>query len=224
MLVGRPRSRLGFTLTPVARSVAAAIAGEDPALIGPLMEALEHDLLPRDDDAPPALRRAPALLRRRGRARAARLGGDRGGGRQMTRVTASIDIDAPPERVYDADARPRAPERVGDDPPQASTSATPASRTRATRWTRRCACAAPTSRCTGRSTEADRPDRATWEGRGPARSYARTSYALAGRRRRHPLRVRERVQGAAAACSARRPAGCWWAACPSARRRARCSA
>jgi len=28
-------------------------------------------------------------------------------------------------------------------------------------------------------TEADRPDRATWEGRGPAHSYARTSYALA---------------------------------------------
>ena len=27
-------------------------------------------------------------------------------------------------------------------------------------------------------TEADRPDRATWEGRGPAHSYARTSYAL----------------------------------------------
>jgi uncharacterized membrane protein len=27
-------------------------------------------------------------------------------------------------------------------------------------------------------TEADRPDKATWEGRGPAHSYARTSYAL----------------------------------------------
>jgi uncharacterized membrane protein len=27
-------------------------------------------------------------------------------------------------------------------------------------------------------TEADRPDRATWEGRGPAHSHARTSYAL----------------------------------------------
>jgi uncharacterized membrane protein len=27
-------------------------------------------------------------------------------------------------------------------------------------------------------TEADRPDRATWEGRGPAHSYARTSYGL----------------------------------------------
>jgi uncharacterized protein YbjT (DUF2867 family) len=31
--------------------LAAAVAGEDPALIGPLMEGLEHDLLPRDDAA-----------------------------------------------------------------------------------------------------------------------------------------------------------------------------
>ena len=29
-----------------------------------------------------------------------------------------------------------------------------------------------------RLTEADRPDRATWEGRGPAHSHARTSYKL----------------------------------------------
>ena len=51
MLVGRRKLGLGFMLTPVASQVAAAIAGEDPALIEPLMEGLEHDLLPRDDDA-----------------------------------------------------------------------------------------------------------------------------------------------------------------------------
>ena len=47
-------------------------------------------------------------------------------------------------------------------------------------------------------TEAERAaTRATWEGRGPAHSYARTSYDLsARRRRRHALRLRERVQGA----------------------------
>ena len=45
-------------------------------------------------------------------------------------------------------------------------------------------------------TEADRPDRATWEGRGPAHSYARTAYALQTERRWHAVRVRERVQGA----------------------------
>jgi uncharacterized protein YbjT (DUF2867 family) len=47
MLVGRPPMRLGFSATPVASRVAAAIAGEDPELIEPLMEGLEHDLLPR---------------------------------------------------------------------------------------------------------------------------------------------------------------------------------
>jgi uncharacterized protein YbjT (DUF2867 family) len=47
MLVGRPTLRFGFSATPVASRVAAAIAGEDPELVVPLMEGLEHDLLPR---------------------------------------------------------------------------------------------------------------------------------------------------------------------------------
>jgi uncharacterized protein YbjT (DUF2867 family) len=51
MLVRRPALGLGVSLTPVASVVAAAIAGEDPALIEPLMESLEHDLLPRDGTA-----------------------------------------------------------------------------------------------------------------------------------------------------------------------------
>ena len=51
MMVRRPALALGFSLTPVASVVAAAIADEDPGLIAPLMESLEHDLLPRDGDA-----------------------------------------------------------------------------------------------------------------------------------------------------------------------------
>ena len=51
MLVDRPAIGLGFSLTPVASVVAAAVAAEDPGFIGPLMESLEEDLLPRDDDA-----------------------------------------------------------------------------------------------------------------------------------------------------------------------------
>jgi uncharacterized protein YbjT (DUF2867 family) len=51
MLVERPAVGLGFSLTPVASVVAAAVAAEDPGFIGPLMESLEHDLLPRDADA-----------------------------------------------------------------------------------------------------------------------------------------------------------------------------
>jgi uncharacterized protein YbjT (DUF2867 family) len=51
MLVDRPRLALGMNLTPLASVVAAAVAGEDPALITPLMESLESDLLPRHADA-----------------------------------------------------------------------------------------------------------------------------------------------------------------------------
>lgn len=51
MLVRRPALRLGRDATPVVAPVAAAIAGEDPGFIGPLMESLSSDLLPRDDRA-----------------------------------------------------------------------------------------------------------------------------------------------------------------------------
>jgi uncharacterized protein YbjT (DUF2867 family) len=51
LLLGRPSVRLGFNLTPVASRVAAAIAGESHELVGPLMEGLDADLLPRDNRA-----------------------------------------------------------------------------------------------------------------------------------------------------------------------------
>lgn len=51
MLVGRPSVRLRASRIPFASRVAASIATEDHELIGPLMEGLTHDLLPRDDDA-----------------------------------------------------------------------------------------------------------------------------------------------------------------------------
>jgi uncharacterized protein YbjT (DUF2867 family) len=51
MLVDRPTLGFDLNLTPIAAVVAAAVAGEDPGLIEPLMESLEHDLLPRHDDA-----------------------------------------------------------------------------------------------------------------------------------------------------------------------------
>jgi uncharacterized protein YbjT (DUF2867 family) len=55
MLVRRPALRIGRDMTPIAAPIAAAIAGEDPGFIAPLMESLSSDLLARDD-------RAPALL------------------------------------------------------------------------------------------------------------------------------------------------------------------
>ena len=55
LLLGRPRLRVGFSLTGIASRVSAAIAGEDPEFIGALMGSLGHDLLPRDDAAPDLL-------------------------------------------------------------------------------------------------------------------------------------------------------------------------
>jgi len=52
MLVRRPRVGIDVTMTGLASVVASAIAGEDVGLIGPLMESLEHDLLPRHEAAP----------------------------------------------------------------------------------------------------------------------------------------------------------------------------
>jgi uncharacterized protein YbjT (DUF2867 family) len=50
MLVGRPTLSLKhLTLTPIASRLSAMIAGEDHALVGPLMESLDEDLLPRDN-------------------------------------------------------------------------------------------------------------------------------------------------------------------------------
>jgi uncharacterized protein YbjT (DUF2867 family) len=52
MLLGRPTYNFRrLTVTPIASRVAAAIAGEAPELIEPLMESLATDLLPRDDEA-----------------------------------------------------------------------------------------------------------------------------------------------------------------------------
>ena len=98
----------------------------------------------------------------------------------MTLVTASIDIAADPERVYDAMLDParlqdwvtihRRVNRRDDGEPHEGFGMDQTLCLRGAnfkvRWT---------------LTEAERPDTATWEGRGPAHSYARTSYRL----RRH---------------------------------------
>jgi uncharacterized protein YbjT (DUF2867 family) len=55
MLVARPSWRTRRTATGFASRIGAAITGEDHELIGPLMEGLSHDLLPRDDVAPDLL-------------------------------------------------------------------------------------------------------------------------------------------------------------------------
>jgi uncharacterized protein YbjT (DUF2867 family) len=51
MGVSRVPLPLGVTQTPTASAVVAAIVGQPVELVRPLMESLEHDLLPRNDDA-----------------------------------------------------------------------------------------------------------------------------------------------------------------------------
>ena len=51
MIVGRPSVGLGVNLTGFTSRVAAAIAGEDPELVGALMAGLQGDLLAREDHA-----------------------------------------------------------------------------------------------------------------------------------------------------------------------------
>jgi uncharacterized protein YbjT (DUF2867 family) len=51
LLVGRALLPLDLTVTPVVSRVAATVAGEDHELVGPLMEGLAGDLLPRDERA-----------------------------------------------------------------------------------------------------------------------------------------------------------------------------
>ncbi len=56
MLLARPTiSFKRLTLTPLASRISALIAGEPHELIGPLMESLDQDLLPRDNRAPELL-------------------------------------------------------------------------------------------------------------------------------------------------------------------------
>lgn len=52
MLLARPSVEIDRTATGIASRVGAVIAGETHDLVGPLMEGLTGDLLPRDDVAP----------------------------------------------------------------------------------------------------------------------------------------------------------------------------
>jgi uncharacterized protein YbjT (DUF2867 family) len=51
MLINRPSLGLGVNATPLTARIAAAITGEDPELVLPLMEGLQVDLLAADDHA-----------------------------------------------------------------------------------------------------------------------------------------------------------------------------
>ena len=96
----------------------------------------------------------------------------------MSQVTVRIDIDAPPETVYDAMLDPerldkwvtihRRVNRADDGPLREGYTMEQTLVLRGApfkvRWT---------------LTDYDRPSTATWEGKGPGGSYARTTYRLA---------------------------------------------
>jgi uncharacterized protein YndB with AHSA1/START domain len=95
----------------------------------------------------------------------------------VTLVTASIDIDAPPVDVYDLVLDParldewvtihrRINSRDAGEP------------RRGYEMDQTLCLRGANFKVHWTLTEAERPDRATWEGRGPAHSYARTSYSL----------------------------------------------
>ena len=98
----------------------------------------------------------------------------------MSTVHATIDIDAPPEKVYDLMLDParlhewvtihRKINHADSGTPATGFEMDQTLHLRGTNfkvhWT---------------LTEADRPRRATWEGKGPAGSYARTSFVLEAR-------------------------------------------
>ena len=55
MGVGRTSLGLGISLTPPASAVVSAVTDQPLELVRPLMESLEHDLLPRDAEEAPAM-------------------------------------------------------------------------------------------------------------------------------------------------------------------------
>jgi uncharacterized protein YndB with AHSA1/START domain len=95
----------------------------------------------------------------------------------VTLVKASIEIDAPREKVYDLMLDPAHLDewvtihrRVNDHDEGAPREGYEMVQTLCIRGAN--------FKVRWRLTEADRPDHATWEGRGPAHSYARTSFSL----------------------------------------------
>jgi uncharacterized protein YndB with AHSA1/START domain len=95
----------------------------------------------------------------------------------MTLVTASIDIDAPPEEVYDTMLDP---DRLGDwvSIHRRVNSRDEGKPREGYEMNQTLCLRGANFKVKWTLTEADRAERATWEGRGPAHSYARTSYRL----------------------------------------------
>ncbi len=217
MLLDRPAISLPFNLTPVASVVAAAVADEDPGLIEPLMESLEHDLLPRDGDAAAAfgvrLHRFEAAVERALRDMESA---------DMSEVRAQIDIAAPPEAVYDLMLDPerlhewvtihRKVNHADSGEPRkgyadGSDAVSAPRELQSALDTHRGVSAHTARRGKGEGPRAPTPAPVT--GSHPTATAPISSTRTSSRRR--------------ADCWARRPAAWWWAACPNVRRTVHCN-
>jgi uncharacterized protein YndB with AHSA1/START domain len=175
MLLRRATFGLRASLTPLTGRLVAALTGEDPELIVPLMESLS--VICWSPTTMPPSDWVLALLRRRRRARPARMGGGRTAGRKMSIVTASTHIEAPPERVWETVMDPRllgewvtihrGLRQAYEGPPRVGC-----------RMDQQIHLRGVTLDVHWRLVECRPCELALWEGRGPARSRARTEYAL----------------------------------------------
>ena len=114
----------------------------------------------------------------------------------MTEVVTSIDIDAPPERVWALAMDPnclsewvtihRRLHGHDDGPPRKGYAMEQTLHLRGVNF-----------KVHWELVACDKGHHAEWHGRGPARSHAETEYRLTPRRRRHALRLPQRVHRAA---------------------------
>ena len=101
MGVGRLPLGFGLSLTSPASAVVSAVTEQPLELVRPLMQSLEHDLLPRDASEAAAMYGIRTLPFERAVDRAlARVGAHRGAGREM-KVEREIEIAAPPQDLYE---------------------------------------------------------------------------------------------------------------------------
>ncbi len=176
MLVRRPRLGIDVTMTGLASVVASAIAGEDAGLIGPLMESLEHDLLPRHEAAPAfgvRLHSFDAAVERALR--------EWERDEELVGAMSTVSRQRRPRRAarggLEADHGPGALPRLGHDPPQ-DRDADDGPVREGFQVEQRLALRGAPFTVHWTLTECDAPNLGTWEGKGPAGSYARVTNRL----------------------------------------------
>ena len=175
MGVGRTRVRLGVSLTPPASALVSAVTQQPLELVRPLMESLEHELLPaRCRRGARHVRDQAARLRARRGTRARGVGADRGAGRAMKLEHTTL-IAAPPEAIYDVVTDPQ---RLEDwvTIHEELVEAPPASLKKGSKLTQQLRLAGKCFTVHWTVVQSERPRKMVWKGSGPVRSKASVTY------------------------------------------------